>query len=282
MKNNKCYICGSSNLSDTGYTLRDSDKLRVLKCNDCSLMFLSSFYHIDENFYEDGKMHGSDCNLLNWQESCKEDDERRYRALRRKMKGKRLLDFGCGAGGFIDLAGEIANVYGLEKQASLSEYFKEKGLKVYKTIQDLEGSFDIITMFHVLEHLKTPAAVLTELSEYLKDDGEIIIEIPNSDDALLTLYKCRPFADFTHWKCHLFYFNEKSLRLMFSQIPVKINYIKPVQRYGFANHMYWIIKGKKGGHVKWKFLNFLDFIYKPLLKLLHKSDTLLISLSKSL
>ena len=278
--NNKCYICGSSDLSDTGYKLRDSEELKVLKCNNCTLMFLSSFDHIDESFYDSGKMHGTSFNIDKWLQNCKPDDERRFKFLKKHINGKALLDFGCGAGGFLILAKDYADVYGIERQDSLENHFKKNNIKVFKSLNDIDKKFDIITMFHVLEHLKDPVAALQELLTYLKDNGEIIIEVPNSDDALLSIYKCSKFANFTHWRCHLYSFNEKSLKIMLKKAGIKINYIKPVQRYGLANHLYWLIKGDKGGHLKWKFFNIFDPIYKTLLKVLRKTDTLIISISK--
>ena len=67
---------------------------------------------------------------------------------------------------------------------------------------------------------------------------------------------------------------------MLKKAGIKINYIKPIQRYGLANHLYWLIKGDKGGHLKWKFFNIFDPIYKTILKLFRKTDTLIISISK--
>ena len=137
-------------------------------------------------------------------------------------------------------------------------------------------------MFHVLEHLPDPKSVIKELLNKLKDDGKLIIEVPNEDDALLSLYACKKFADFTHWSCHLYSFNRKTLKKLLEDTGIEINYIKPVQRYGFANHLYWLLRGEKGGHNVWEKLDnpVLNFFYKNFLKLISKTDTLVISISK--
>lgn len=276
----KCYLCGGSDLTDTGYTLRDNSEINVLKCNNCSLYFLSSFEHINRDFYSEGKMHGASFDLNRWINAARIDDQRRFQFLKTKIRNKSVLDFGCGTGGFLLLTKNISSYSaGVEKQNSLKQHFKENQLDIYESTDEINKKFDIITMFHVLEHLKDPKKELCNILKLLNKEGELIIEIPNENDALLSLYKCKAFADFTHWSCHLFCYNEKTLKRLFNDLGLKINYIKPVQRYGLANHLYWIFKGQKGGQTKWKFFNIFDFIYKNFIKLIHKSDTLIASVS---
>ena len=105
-------------------------------------------------------------------------------------------------------------------------------------------------MFHVLEHIADPRSLLIELRKFLADEGQIIIEVPNAGDTLLTLYQCQPFSHFTYRSCHLFLFTAKTLEMLFSQINLKVNYIKHVQRYPISNHLYWLAKGRPGGHQK--------------------------------
>jgi len=137
-------------------------------------------------------------------------------------------------------------------------------------------------MFHVLEHISDPRSMLIELRKFLADEGQIIIEVPNAGDALLTLYQCEQFSHFTYWSCHLFLFTAKTLEMLFSQINLKVNYIKHVQRYPLSNHLYWIAKGRPGGHQKWHFLNSAELhaSYEKQLAAIAKSDTIVASISK--
>ena len=282
-ENKKCYICGSSEIEDTGYSLRDDETIKVLRCKRCSLVFLSSFEHINKDFYKDGKMHSGNFDHKRWLEASYDDDRRRFLMLKKIIKGKKLLDFGCGAGGFLMMAKDYASkVARVEKQDALRALFNEKNLDIFDNPDEIHDKFDVITMFHVLEHLPDPKSVIKELLNKLKDDGKLIIEVPNEDDALLSLYACKKFADFTHWSCHLYSFNRKTLKKLLEDTGVKVNYIKPVQRYGFANHLYWLLRGEKGGHNVWEKLDnpVLNFFYKNFLKLISKTDTLVISISK--
>lgn len=285
-KNNKCHLCDCEDINLTSYKLRDNDKISVLQCKNCGLYFLSTFEHINKNFYENGNMHSCE-NLKNdfkhWENKSYNDDLRRFKFLKNKIKNKSVCDFGCGIGGFIKLCSNITgDVCGVEKQKNLKEYFKENNIIVYDDINKKQGKFDYITMFHVLEHIKNPNDLILNLISKLKKDGELIIEVPNCDDALLSLYKNKAFADFTHWSCHLFMYNHKTLKLLMDTLNLKINYIKNIQRYTLMNHLYWIINNKPGGHIIWEKFDFklLNYLYSVFLKLLNKNDTIIISVSK--
>ena len=127
-----------------------------------------------------------------------------------------------------------------------------------------------------------PKAILGELSEILADGGQIIVEVPNADDALLTLYKNEPFSKFTYWSCHLFLYTVKTLQMLFDQMNLKVNYIKQIQRYPLANHLHWLTNSKPGGHQKWHFLDSpeLHAAYENQLVAIGKCDTILASISR--
>lgn len=276
---NKCYICNSENIEKTDIKLRDSKDIEVFRCKNCSLEFLSDFSHIDENFYQNGKMLPNPKKIFSWLERSKNDDKRRFEFLKNEIKNKKVLDFGCGTAGFIDLARKIADVKGIEVNKNLNEYFKEKEYKIYNSLDDLdEETFDYITLFHVLEHFKNPKNIINNLKKHLKKDGKLIIEIPNTNDALLSFYKCEKFSDFTHWKCHLFGFNEKNIKKMLAEFNFSKIKIKKVQRYGFLNHIYWIFKGKpNGANILNRFDSvIINYLYCTFLKLFSKTDTLVI------
>lgn len=65
-------------------------------------------------------------------------------------------------------------------------------------------NYDLITAFHVVEHLPDPRTTLKELSSLLSPEGYLIIEVPSSEDALITLYDCDAFQKFTYWSQHLY------------------------------------------------------------------------------
>ncbi|MBU0481852.1 MAG: class I SAM-dependent methyltransferase [Proteobacteria bacterium] len=284
-----CYLCGCGDCRIRPGSVRDNPDLDVYECKECGLVFLSSFDHAVGEFYEDSGMHGEEpLDIGQWIAQTKDDDERRFRALQSSLKGKSILDFGCGTGGFLLRARSVAEkVYGVELERRLQQYFRVNDLAVFENVEAIakgaEGlRFDVITMFHVLEHLPDPKSMLSCLAELLTDKGELIIEVPHADDALLSLYECESFSHFTYWSCHLYLFTVKTLELLVGQAGIKLNYIKQVQRYPISNHLYWLAKGKPGGHKEWGFLDSpeLQAAYEKQLAAAGKCDTLVMSVSR--
>jgi 2-polyprenyl-3-methyl-5-hydroxy-6-metoxy-1,4-benzoquinol methylase len=287
--NGKCYLCGSTEFNKRPGSVRDKPELEVLECVSCGLVFLASFDHIKEDFYESSEMHGGEMSDVQiWLKETAWDDERRFQYLKSELPNRSLLDFGCGAGGFLLRARELAaTAHGVELEIRLSNHYQSHGLTVFQNLSDSStdirgGGYDIITMFHVLEHIPDPKSILGELSEMLAANGQIIVEVPNADDVLLTFYNNRPFSQFTYWSCHLFLYTVKTLEMLFDQVNLKVNYIKHIQRYPLSNHLYWLAKGNPGGHQKWHFLDSpeLQAAYEKQLAAIGKCDTVLASISR--
>lgn len=284
----KCYLCGNSKFVQRPGSVRDKPDLKIFECTFCGLVFLSSFEHIRDGFYESSGMHGEEMpDIQAWLRETAWDDERRFQYFKLMLPNRKLLDFGCGAGGFLLKAKNLAkNVHGIESERRLKGHFKKHDITVFQNLSDVpkdvcEKGYDIITMFHVLEHLSDPKSVLNELRKTLTDNGQIIIEVPNATDALLSLYKNKSFANFTYWSCHLFLYTMKTLQTLFNQIKLKINYIKQIQRYPLSNHLYWLAKGEPDGHKKWHFFDSSELhnAYEKQLAAIEKCDTIVASIS---
>ena len=254
----KCYLCDSADYKVRDGNVRDNDKLDVLECNECGLVFLSSVEHIDDNYYEDSNM-SEDLNISEWLNETSVDDSRRFEFVKEMIANKDIADFGSGAGGYLMQAKKIAkSVVGIELDIKVVEHYKQNEITQVTDIESLENDkYDVITAFHVVEHLAQPAEILQLLVSKLKKGGKLIVEVPNSDDALLTIYKNDPFSNFTYWSPHLFLYNSKTLQLLFKKVyGVEMEFVKYIQRYSLSNHLYWLSNGKPGGHQKWG--NFID------------------------
>jgi len=282
-----CYLCGGKDYSTRPGEVRDNPKLQICECSFCGLVYLSSQSHINEGHYENSGMHGGDVPDIDaWLRETQEDDQRRYQFIKDKCTNKSVLDFGCGVGGFLDRIKTVASTSaGIELETALQASFKQRGLQVFPNLEAARNSgqkWDLITAFHVLEHLPDPAQIIKELSSLLEAGGEMIIEVPSSDDVLLTLYENQGFQKFTYWSQHLFLFNSKTMRTLIDKAGLKCNWLKHVQRYPLSNHLCWLAKGKAGGHKKWNFMNSqaLNEQYEQQLAALGLTDTIIASVSK--
>jgi SAM-dependent methyltransferase len=99
---------------------------------------------------------------------------------------KRHLDFGCSTGvQLYDFYQKYGNeMVGVEPDPVRRDHAREKGATVYASMDELlegeRGKFDLISLFHVLEHLTNPVETLVCLRErFLEEGGRLLIEVPN-------------------------------------------------------------------------------------------------------
>jgi len=180
-----------------------------------------------------------------------EDDKRRVVQHNRILKNKKVLDFGCGWGGFLKKTIKAKSLTGIQLRKECIFYIKKNIKKIYisDNLNNLNEKYDIITMFHVLEHIPNQIKTLKELKKKLTKNGKIIIEVPNANDFLLKLTE---FQKFTFWSEHLVLHTENSLRKILKLSGFKKINIKYYQRYNFSNHLGWFIKRMPGGHDSYK------------------------------
>jgi len=228
-------------------------------------------------------MHGGDLPAMeSWLRESEPDDQRRFEMLKTSLADRRVLDFGCGAGGFVHKAQALAaGIAGVEPERRVRDYWGDS-LTLYGNLADAGDGYDLITAFHVLEHLPDPRTMLRELAARLKDGGRLVIEVPSSEDVLLTLYDNDAFQRFTYWSQHLYLFNAETLRRLSTQADLRVLSIQQFQRYPLSNHLYWLSRGRPGGHKHWSFLDTpaLTEAYAASLAAVGKCDTLIAHLEK--
>ena len=282
-----CYLCNSKNHKIRPGEVRDDKSIKIYECIKCGLVFLSKTDHITKNHYQDSKMHETNpTDFQTWVKETKKDDLRRLDFLKGKITNKDVLDFGCGTGGFIKLAENFTKkIIGVEPEKALKKHFKDNNLQIFENhfVNEIKKiKFDYITAFHVIEHLHDPSKTLIELSKLLKDDGQIIIEVPSANDVLDVLYENISYQNFKFWSQHLYLFTIQTLSKLAYKSNLNISWTHQIQRYPISNHLYWMAKGKPGGHEKWSFLDSKELhqSYEKKLVSLGLTDTLVASFVK--
>ena len=179
-----------------------------------------------------------------------EDDLRRVKQFNRYCENKDVLDFGCGWGNFLFNLKKTRSLNGVELRNNCVNYIKNKNkkIRITKSLSNFDNQFDIITLFHVLEHLPQQTSTLKNLRKFLKKNGKIIIEVPHAEDFLLSRDDLKEFKDFTFWSEHLILHTYLSLKTILKVAGFKKIKISYFQRYSLNNHLGWIIKKKPGGH----------------------------------
>jgi len=105
--------------------------------------------------------------------------------VRSHTQGKRILDVGCGTGSLLQALSETGyDVYGLEPyQDAVAGVTGDLQSRIqcqpFEAADYPENNFDVITLWHVLEHLARPVETLQSIRKFLKPDGTLLLEVPN-------------------------------------------------------------------------------------------------------
>ena len=110
---------------------------------------------------------------------------------------------------------------------------------------------DVVSLFHVVEHFYDPTIELQRIHNLLRPGGLVVIETPNSDDALLSKYENSEFQNFTYWSHHPMLHSHKSLQALVERNNFTVLENLGIQRYDLNNHLYWLAKGLPSGHEVW-------------------------------
>ena len=126
-------------------------------------------------------MHGEYLKPIEiWLKETSGDDQWRFEQLKSLLPNKRILDFGCGAGGFLLSAKNLAaDAVDIEFEERVWNYWSGSKISIFSSIKDAASvsgweGYDIISAFHVIEHLPDPREVLTKLGKMLNSEGRII------------------------------------------------------------------------------------------------------------
>ena len=143
------------------------------------------------------------------------------------LKG-RILDIGAGTGDFLlEAKNQNWEILGIEPNDKAKGIAIGKGIKFGDTIEKLESnSFDVITMWHVLEHVPDVEHQLAELKRLLKPSGTIIIAVPNFKS-----YDANHYKEF--WAAydvprHLWHFSKTAIEKLFDKQNMNLEDVKPM------------------------------------------------------
>lgn len=151
----------------------------------------------------------------------------------RKRRG-RLLDIGCGTGVFLELVKEKGAFQGegIEAAPRFADFCRKKGIKVhegeFESVPLPTDSFEVVTMWDILEHLDDPRGVLLKVSRLLKRGGVLFVKVPNirslnrTAAGLLLGVKGKVIFVRDHPLRHLFYFSPATLSKMVSAAGLEV------------------------------------------------------------
>ena len=239
---------GAINPNDVGlFSDRTRDRnIPVWRDSTSGVIFIEDFF-VGDDEYSSGSYRGTSHEPTFEDLS---DTRRRVGQFRPLYYGKKVIDFGCGAGTFLrSIQKEARTLQGVELQESYRDGLLGDGIECFVEISKCSEA-DVLFMFHVLEHLPDPLPILRQALDLVRPShGEVVIEVPHANDFLITQVKCQPFINFTLWSQHLILHTRDSLRRLLSAAGFAEISIFGEQRYGLSNHLRWLSEGLPGGHL---------------------------------
>lgn len=237
-----CLICDNKDISfllNTKDHFLSGETFSLFKCNSCGL--ISTFPAPDENhiasYYKSEKYISHSSKPATFFEFIYQGV--RHFTLNKKADltkkyahGKKLLDIGCATGEYLQTCRKKGfDVFGVEpNQKARETAFANHGL----IIEDLDGlntfkpaTFDVISMWHVLEHVHDINERMVQLNRLMTEDGVAIIALPNSESYDAGYYK-ELWAAYDVPR-HLFHFSKKSFTTLAEKHGFKVRKILPMK-----------------------------------------------------
>lgn len=140
-----------------------------------------------------------------------------------------ILDIGAGTGDFLAVAKQNGwSTTGIEPSPKAKSIATTKGISFVESTTDLANhSFDVITMWHVLEHVPDLDFQIKELKRLLKPTGTLIVAVPNFKS-----FDAKHYGKF--WAAydvpiHFWHFSKKAIELLFAKENMKLNKVLPMK-----------------------------------------------------
>jgi SAM-dependent methyltransferase len=211
-------LCGPDRVSGQG------GQFVLVRCRDCGLAYQNPrpMAEAIEGYYE-GEYHpyittiGDEPSVIRrWRRRI--GMHGRCKLILDRRPPGRLLDVGCGTGIFLDaMRSHDWQVQGVEPNAEAARYSRERlGLDVFvgplEATNYPDNTFDVVTLWDVLEHLPSPTAALQIFRRILKADGLLVFRVPNADSLDARLFG--PYWAGWDLPRHYYVFDQDSTRLL--------------------------------------------------------------------
>lgn len=241
---NECPICGNNSWNKHTSCLDHTvshETFEIQRCISCSLLAtnprpsndtLSKYYeskeyisHTDSaSSFIDRIYKVARGFTLRWKESL----------IKKYTSSKTLLDYGCGTGDFLRHCSDRGwRVSGVEPAPTARAIASSKlKVEIQADISEIRNqTFDVVTLWHVLEHVPDTNVLLNNLNALLKEDGTLFIAVPNYKSYDGEKYK-------SHWAGydvprHLWHFSSDTLRNLVSKNGFQIAQIHPMRLDSF-------------------------------------------------
>jgi 2-polyprenyl-3-methyl-5-hydroxy-6-metoxy-1,4-benzoquinol methylase len=235
-----CNLCGSN---DRKPFCPENGK-GLVQCQDCGLVYVSPRPDPNELYalYGETYFHNSDSGTVGYTDYLKDENhirqtfQGRLNWLEKFIQHGKLLDVGCAAGFFLDEAHKRGwQVQGLDVSNFAVEYTSKRfGFDVrHGSLLDLDypkNTYDLITLWDVIEHVPDPKAYIQRVAELLRSGGVISLATPDVDSIPAKLTGKR-WVGYKLSEEHVYYFAVKTLTRMLNEAGFDVIDTRHVGKY---------------------------------------------------
>jgi len=182
-----CPICGGTQANH----FYSKNNYNIARCSTCNMLYVNPIpsdteleaHYQDPAYYEGAEEQGYCC-YADMKKALVPHFARRLRAVAAHLPNRgRLLDFGCAAGYFLEMArADGWQIDGIELAQDMARQTSEiLSITIVSSLDMLnEHGFDVITLWEVIEHLPRPVEQLRQLYERLRPGGLLMLSTPNT------------------------------------------------------------------------------------------------------
>ena len=236
-----CPLCKSTKFSskiDSFDYFLSKEPFNIAKCDSCGFLFTnprpfqenaSKYYESEEYLSHNQNNQGLLSQLYKLVRNY--NVKQKSRLIQKYAGEKTILDIGCGTGEFLnELKNRDFQVQGIEVNSSARNFARNfHKLEVYRDLNTANfnpDSFGVITMWHVLEHVYHLHETINEIKRILKDNGTLIVALPNPESYDANLYG-KFWAGYDLPR-HIYHFSSSNVKNLFNAHGFKVINIKPM------------------------------------------------------
>ena len=212
----------------------------IVKCKKCGLTYVNprlkerKLHEIyDKKYFSNQAFNGAKSPFYGYGRYLEDKDyikdtfNKRLKIINKLSRRGRLLDVGCALGFFLELARDNGwDVQGLEISKHAYNYAKNM-LKLPVVNKMLEksrfksNSFDVVTMFDVIEHLSDPKFTLKEIRRILKPNGLLVITTPDIGSITAKIL-WRNWEEVSRVREHIYFFSKNTLKKILESLNFEV------------------------------------------------------------
>nr|MBC7244123.1 class I SAM-dependent methyltransferase [Chloroflexota bacterium] len=223
----RCNLCGA----DDTEPVAEIDDFHIVRCRQCGLVYVNPRYqegflqelYTAEYYVHDGIKNGLAFfgydDYIADEENIRITFAKRLKTIERFANKGKLLDIGCATGFFLDLARTRGwEVVGSEVSTFAAQYARDRfGLDVHEgSLRELHfaaETFDVVTMWDVIEHVADPMGDLREVWRILRKGGLLSLITPDCSSPIARLLGKR-WEEVRRVREHIYFFSRRTMTEM--------------------------------------------------------------------